>query len=196
MEKYQTAGSLVIRRMSRLDLFALCVQGQRNGQRWNFFTFQKRLRIVNEGRIFSNEKLVYLKEKYGVIWGTVSSRVVEKLLSVELLDGFVLCIQGQRQTSNSKFQASWKRLRIVNKGRTFSYEYFLDFEEKYGKISDCRTFNYFKFSHLIHCRNVSDTDSLRYNSYLLLCMDNNLDHSFERKLLSTGRKLQLTLGSI
>ena len=39
MEKYQTAGSLVIRRMSRLDLFALCVQGQRNGQRWNFFTF-------------------------------------------------------------------------------------------------------------------------------------------------------------
>ena len=49
-----------------------------------------------------------------------------------------------------------KRLRIVNIGRTFSYEYFLDFEEKYGKISDCRTFNYFKtasgcrtFSHFI-----------------------------------------------
>ena len=50
MEKYQTAGRLVIRRscpvvsgenflVSRLDLFALCVQGQRNGQRWNFFTF-------------------------------------------------------------------------------------------------------------------------------------------------------------
>ena len=26
-------------------------------------------------------------------------------------------------------------------------------------------------------------------------MNNNLDHSFERKLLSTDRKLQLTLGS-
>ena len=51
----------------RLDHFALCVQGQRNGQRWNFFTFWKRLRIVNEGRIFFNEKLVYFKEKYGVI---------------------------------------------------------------------------------------------------------------------------------
>ena len=36
----------------------------------------------------------------------------------------------------------------------------------------------------------------RYNSHLLLCMDNNLDHSFECKLLSTGRKLQLTLGPI
>ena len=47
MEKYQTAGRLVIRRpcsvkiflVSCLDLFALCVQGQRNRQRWNFFTF-------------------------------------------------------------------------------------------------------------------------------------------------------------
>ena len=50
MEKYQTAGRLVIRRpclvvsskislVSRLDLFALCVQGQRNEQCWNFFTF-------------------------------------------------------------------------------------------------------------------------------------------------------------
>ena len=74
---------------------------------------------------------------------------VEKFLSVKRLDGFVLCIQGQRKTSSSKFQAAWKRLRIVNKGRTFSYKYFLDFEEKYGKISDCRTFNYFKFSHFI-----------------------------------------------
>ena len=41
MEKHQTAGCLVIRRpcpvkiflVSRLDLFALCVQGQQNGQR-------------------------------------------------------------------------------------------------------------------------------------------------------------------
>ena len=47
MEKYQTAGRLVIRRpcpvkiflVARLDLSALCVQGQRNGQRRNFFTF-------------------------------------------------------------------------------------------------------------------------------------------------------------
>ena len=72
-----------------------------------------------------------------------------KVLSVKRLDGFVLCIQGWRKTSSSKFLAAWKRLRIVNKGRTFSYKYFLDFEEKYGKISDCRTFNYFKFSHFI-----------------------------------------------
>ena len=47
MEKYQTAGRLVIRRpcpvkiflVSCLDLFALCVQGQQNRQHWNFFTF-------------------------------------------------------------------------------------------------------------------------------------------------------------
>ena len=47
MEKYQTAGRLVIQRpcpvkiflVSRLDIFALCVQGQRNGQCWDFFTF-------------------------------------------------------------------------------------------------------------------------------------------------------------
>ena len=39
-------------------------------------------------------------------------------------------------------------------------------------------------------------DSLRYNSYLLLCMDSNLDNSFERKIPSTGRKLQLILSPI
>ena len=47
MEKYQTAGRLVIRRLCpvkiflvlRLDLSTLCVQGQGNGQSWNFFTF-------------------------------------------------------------------------------------------------------------------------------------------------------------
>ena len=32
-----------------------------------------------------------------------------------------------------KFKAAWKHLRIVNNGRTFSYKYFLDLEEKYGK---------------------------------------------------------------
>ena len=88
----------------------------------------------------------------------------------------------------------FSHLRIVNKGRNFSCKYFLDFEEKYGKISDYRTFNYFKFSHFI--AGTSATFSLRYNFYLLLCMDNNLDHSFERKLLSTGRKLRLALGPI
>ena len=51
--------------VSLLDLSSLCIQSQRNGQRWNFFTFWKRLRIVNEDRIFSNEKLVYFREKYG-----------------------------------------------------------------------------------------------------------------------------------
>ena len=39
-------------------------------------------------------------------------------------------------------------MRIVIKGRTFSYKYFLDFDEEYGKLSDCRTFHYFKFSHM------------------------------------------------
>ena len=32
-----------------------------------FFHFPERLTIVNEGRISSNEKLVYFREKYGVI---------------------------------------------------------------------------------------------------------------------------------
>ena len=49
MEKYQTAGRLVIRRpcpvvskekkISRLDLFVLCVHGRQNGKRSNLFTF-------------------------------------------------------------------------------------------------------------------------------------------------------------
>ena len=86
----------------------------------------------------------------------MSSRVIEKFLSVKRLDGFVLCILGWRKTSSSKLLAAWKRFRIVNKGRTFSYRHFLDFEEKYGNISDCRTFSCFKtvsscrtFSHFI-----------------------------------------------
>ena len=89
----------------------------------------------------------YISQRNVELFEDRASRVIER--SVKRLDGFVLCIQGQRETSSSKFQAAWKRLRIVNKGRTFSYIYFLDFEEKYGKISDCRTFNYFKFSHFI-----------------------------------------------
>ena len=50
MEKYQTAGRLVIQRPCpavseenflsvTLGFFVLCVQGRRNGQRSNFFTF-------------------------------------------------------------------------------------------------------------------------------------------------------------
>ena len=86
------------------------------------------------------------------IWSylrTVSCPVIEKFLSVKRLDDFVPCVQGQRETSTSKFQAAWKHLRIVKKGRTFSQKYFLDFEEKYGKMSDFGTFRYFKFSHFI-----------------------------------------------
>ena len=95
---------------------------------------------------YFQQKLVFFKEKYGKI---SDCRTFSYLKTVSRLDLFVLCVQCQRKISSSKFQAAWKRLRIVNKGRTFSYKYFLDFEEKYGKISDCWTFNYFKFSHFI-----------------------------------------------
>ena len=86
----------------------------------------------------------------------MSGRVIENFISVKRLDNVVLCIRGWRKTSSAKFLASWKRLKIVNQGRTFSYKYFLDFEEKYRKISDYQMFNYFKtlsgcrtFSHFI-----------------------------------------------
>ena len=94
-------------------------------------------------------KVEYFQRKIGIvqreIWSylrTVSSRVIEKFLSVKRLDGFVLCIQGQRKTSSSKFQAAWKRLRIVNKGRTFSYKYILDFVRlrfRLSRVSPRRT---------------------------------------------------------
>ena len=54
----------------------------------------------------------------------MSGRVIEKFLTVKRLDDFVLCIQGWRKTPSSKFLAAWKRLRIVNKGRTLSLKYF------------------------------------------------------------------------
>ena len=102
----------------------------------------------------------------------MSGRVIENFLSVKCLDGFVLRILGWRKTPSSKFLAAWKRLRIVNKGRTFSYKYFLDFEDKYGKISDCRTFSYFKtvsgcrtFSHFI----AGTSASLRACVTILIC---------------------------
>ena len=102
-------------------------------------------------------KVEYLQRKIGIfqreIWSylrTESSSIIEQLLSVKRLDGIVLCIQGQRKTSSSKLQAAWKRLRIVNKGRTFSYKYiFWISKRSMGKISDCRTSNYFQFSHFI-----------------------------------------------
>ena len=72
-----------------------------------------------------------------------------KIFLVSLLDLSSLCIQSQRNGQRWNFFTFWKRLRIVNKGRTFSWKHFLDFEEKYGKISDSLTFNYFKFSHFI-----------------------------------------------
>ena len=76
------------------------------------------------------------------------------------------------KVSSVKPLDGWKRLRIVNKGRTFSYKYFLDFEDKYGKISDCRTFSYFKtvsgcrtFSHFI----AGTSASLRACVTILIC---------------------------
>ena len=50
-------------------------------------------------------------------------------------------------------------------GRTFSYKYFLDFEEKYEKILDCRTFNYFKFSHF----NTGTSATLTVCVTILIC---------------------------
>ena len=94
-------------------------------------------------------KVEYFQRKIGIvqreIWSylrTVSSRVIEKFFSVKRLDGFVLCIQGQRKTSSSKLQAAWKRLRIVNKDRTFSYKYILDFVRlrfRLSRVSPRRT---------------------------------------------------------
>ena len=48
----------------------------------------------------------------------VSGPVIGKFLSVKRLDGLVICRQGWRKTSSSKFLAAWKRWRIVHKGRT------------------------------------------------------------------------------
>ena len=55
-------------------------------------------------------KVEYFPRKISIfqreIWSylrTVSSRVIEKFLSVKRLDGFVLCIQGLQETSRSKF---------------------------------------------------------------------------------------------
>ena len=98
---------------------------------------------------FPTKNLVYFKEKYGVIWGPCPAVSLKssKVWSAWMASYSVYKVSEKHQVWN--FRLAWKRLRIVNKGRTFSYKYFLDFEEKYGKISDCRTFNYFKFSHFI-----------------------------------------------
>ena len=73
---------------------------------------------------------------------------------------------------NIKILGCLERLRILNKGGTFSYIYFLVFEEKCVKISDCRTFNYFKtvsgcrtFSHFI----VGTSATLTVCVIILIC---------------------------
>ena len=110
MEKYQTARRLVIRRpcpvkiflVSRLDLFSLCVQGQRNGQRWNFH-FLEALEDCKWRKNVFQQKIGILQREIWSSLKTVSSRVIEKFLSVKRLDGFVLYIQGLQKTSSSKF---------------------------------------------------------------------------------------------
>ena len=61
-------------------------------------------------------KVEYFRRKIGIFqreiwsyWRTVSGRVIEELLSVRRLDGFVLCIQGWRKTLSSKYLAACKR---------------------------------------------------------------------------------------
>ena len=82
----------------------------------------------------------------------------------------------------------WSYLRIVSSRVIVK---FLSVKRLDGCIQGQRKISSSKFKASWKRLNVSDTDGLRYNCYLLLCMDNNLDHSFERKFLSTGRKLQL-----
>ena len=133
MEIYRTAGRLAIRRQYAAvfeenllsvtlgSLRTLCTKSATRTTFEFFFTLQKRLRILNKGRIFPRENWNIQRE----IWRylrTASRRVIiEQFLSVKRLDGFVLCIPGWRKTLSSKFLAARKRLTIVNKGRTFSY---------------------------------------------------------------------------
>ena len=63
---------------------------------------------------YSPRKIGVLKREIWNYWRT--GRVIEKFLSVKRLDGFVLCIQGWRKTSSSKFLATKKRLRVVKNG--------------------------------------------------------------------------------
>ena len=51
-------------KVSLLDLFVLCEQSRRKGQRSNFFTFWKRLRIVNKDKIFPIEIDIFQREKF------------------------------------------------------------------------------------------------------------------------------------
>ena len=94
---------------------------------------------------YFHEKLVYFKEKYGVIWGPCLAVSLKSFqVSSVWMAVYRVC-----ENWSSKFWAAWERLRIVNNDRTLSYKYVLDFEEKYWKISDYRTLNYFEFSHCI-----------------------------------------------
>ena len=115
--------------MSRLDLFVLCEQSRRKGQRSNFFTFQKRLRILNEDKIYPVEIVIFQRE----IWKNVRLPDVQlfedrvrqcpvKIFLVSRLDLFALCVLGQRNGKRWNFFTFYKCLRIVNEGRIFSSE--------------------------------------------------------------------------
>ena len=156
MEKYQTAGRLVIRRpcpvvseenFPSITLGSLRTLCTRSPKRTTFhlFHFLEALEVLNKDRIFPKEN-----------W-YISKRNIELFKDrVRPCHWKVSTCQALGKTSSSKLLAAWKRFRIVNKGRTFLDRHFLDFEEKYGNISDCRTFSCFKnvsgcrtFSHFI-----------------------------------------------
>ena len=105
MEKYQTAGRLVIRRpcpvvsgenFLSVTLGSLRTLCTRSAKRITlaFFHFLEALEDCKwRLNIFQRKIGIFQKE----IWSylrIVSSRVIEKFLSVKRLDGFVLCIQG------------------------------------------------------------------------------------------------------
>ena len=105
MEKYQTAGRLVIRRpclvvsgenFLSVTLGSLRTLCTRSAKRITlaFFHFLEALKDFKwRLNIFQRKIGLFQKE----IWSylrIVSSRVIEKFLSVKRLDGFVLCIQG------------------------------------------------------------------------------------------------------
>ena len=78
MEKYQAAGRLVIgrpypvvseeKKVSRLDLFVLCVQGRRDGKSSNFSLSRGARGLLMKVEYFLRKYIWYV-EKYGVIGG-------------------------------------------------------------------------------------------------------------------------------
>ena len=166
MEKYQTAGRLVIRRpcplvseenFPSITLGSLCTLCTRSAKRTTFqlFHFLEALEVLNKGRIFPKENWYISKRNIELFKDRVRP-CHWKVSKCQALGWLRTLYTGLAKTSSSKLLAAWKRFRVVNKGRTFSYRHFLDFEEKYGNISDCRTFSCFKtmsgcrsFSHFI-----------------------------------------------